>query len=96
MTVASANDGSDKNLPPSIAGERGGENISKQEEELVKRYVEMLGDTPLRLEVDFAVPDSYHTSSITFNSDTMAALDAYCRRENISLFSLALGVMYTD
>ena len=58
MTVVSANDGSDKNLPPSIAGERGGENISKQEEELVKRYVEMLGDTPLRLEVDFAVPNS--------------------------------------
>src|SRR6056300_170357 len=94
MTVVSDNDGSNKNLPPSIAGERGGKNISKQEEELVKRYVEMLGDTPPRLEVDFAVPNSYHSSSITLDSGTRAALEAYCRRENISLFSLALGVMH--
>ena len=43
MTVVSANDGIDINLPPSVAGERGGENISQQQEELVKRCVEMLG-----------------------------------------------------
>ena len=31
---------------------------------------------------------------IAVDSDTRAALDAYCRKENISLFSLALGVMH--
>ena len=60
----------------------------------VERYVEMLGDTPARLDVDFAVPNSYHTSSIKLDSGTRAALEAYCRRENISLFSLALGIMH--
>jgi non-ribosomal peptide synthetase component F len=94
--AVSANDGSNKNLPyPAPAGEKGGSNIIKhQDQELVERCVEMLGDTPPRLEVDFAVPNSYHTSSITLDSDTRATLEAYCRQENISLFSLALGVMH--
>eukprot|EP00986_Skeletonema_menzelii_P014573 scaffold9780_cov80-Skeletonema_menzelii.AAC.10 len=73
MTVASANTSSDKTLPVSIAGERGGNNsitlvdAVDEQQELVKSFVEMLGDTPPRLEVDFAVPDSYHTSSITLD-----------------------------
>src|SRR6056300_1670034 len=68
--------------------------VISEQQACVERCVEMLGDTPPRLEVDFAVPNSYHTSSITLDSDTRAALDAYCRQENISLFSLALGVMH--
>src|SRR6056300_1790097 len=65
-----------------------------EQQACVERCVYMLGDTPPRLEVDFAIAESYHTSSITLDSDTRAALDAYCRGENISLFSLALGVMH--
>src|SRR6056300_1261722 len=68
--------------------------VISEQQACVERCVEMLDDTPPRLEVDFAVPNSYHTSSITLDSDTRAALDAYCRGENISLFSLALGVMH--
>ena len=68
--------------------------VVDEQQEMVKSFVEMLGDTPPRLEVDFAVPDSYHTSSIILSSDIRAALEAYCRKENISLFSLALGVMH--
>src|SRR5210317_423370 len=68
--------------------------VIAEQQASVERCVDMLGDTPPRLEVDFAVPNSYHTSSITLDSGTRAALDAYCRGENISLFSLALGVMH--
>ena len=68
--------------------------VVNEQKKMVKSFVEILGDTPPRLEVDFAVPDSYHTSSIILSSDTRAALEAYCRKENISLFSLALGVMH--
>eukprot|EP00984_Skeletonema_dohrnii_P018334 scaffold8539_cov133-Skeletonema_dohrnii-CCMP3373.AAC.1 len=59
----------------------------------VQKYVELLGDTPPRLEVDFASPNSYHTSSITLDGATRAALEDYCRKERISLFSLALAIM---
>eukprot|EP00986_Skeletonema_menzelii_P019974 scaffold29791_cov308-Skeletonema_menzelii.AAC.1 len=41
--------------------------VVDEKQELVKMCAEMLGDTPPRLEVDFAVPDSYHTSSITLD-----------------------------
>ena len=60
----------------------------------VQKFVELLGDTPPRLEVDFTSPNSYHTSSITLDGATRAALECYCRKERISLFSLALGVMH--
>src|SRR5210317_365987 len=54
----------------------------------------MLGDTPARLEVDFAVPNSYYRSSITLDGGRRATLEAYCRQEKISLFSFALGIMH--
>ncbi len=60
----------------------------------VQKCVEMLGDTPPRVEVDFASPASYHDSSIILDNTTRAALEKYCRREKVSLFSLALGVMH--
>ena len=104
MTVNSVDNKSNNKKPPlSIAGEGGGNNsfivttpskVIDEQREMVKSFVEMLGDTPPRLEVDFAVPNSYHTSSIILSSDTRAALEAFCRKENISLFSLALGVMH--
>jgi hypothetical protein len=68
--------------------------VIAEQQASVERYVEMLGDTPARLEVDFAVPNSYYRSSITLDSDRRAALEAYCRQEKISLFSFALGVMH--
>ncbi len=60
----------------------------------VQKCVEMLGDTPPRVEVDFASRSSYHDSSIILDNTTRAALEKYCRREKVSLFSLALGVMH--
>jgi len=60
----------------------------------VQKCVELLGDTPPRVEVDFASPASYHDSSIILDNTTRAALEKYCRRKKVSLFSLALGVMH--
>jgi len=60
----------------------------------VQKYVELLGDTPPRVELDFESPVSYHDSSIILDNTTRAALEKYCRREKVSLFSLALGVMH--
>src|SRR6056300_644453 len=68
--------------------------VIAEQQASVERYVEILGDTPARLEVDFAVPDSYNRSSITLDGGRRAALEAYCRQEKISLFSFALGIMH--
>jgi len=80
---------------------------------LVEKYVELLGDTPPRLEVDFASPPPSSSASTSTSASTSSAyqrttsrsgisldcatrmsLEKYCRKEKISLFSLALGVMH--
>ena len=59
----------------------------------VNKYAEMLEDTPPRLDLDFAIPSVYHASSIILDNGARSALEEHCRKEKISLFALALGVM---
>ena len=67
--------------------------VIADQQESVKKYAEMLGDTPSRLDLDFAIPSVYHVSSIILDNDIRLALEAHCRKEKISLFAFALGAM---
>jgi len=41
------------------------------------KYVELLGDTPPRIELDFASPASYHNSSTILDNTTRTALESF-------------------
>ena len=64
----------------------------------VVTWKEMLGDTAPRLEVDFASssaqPSASYVLSFLLERDTVNDLQAFCRKQEVSMFVLALGVLH--
>jgi len=68
--------------------------VQEDQKELVNKCVNMLGDTPGRLELDFASPNTTHKSSVVLDAATRDALQSFCMKEGVSMFTLALGIMH--
>ena len=55
---------------------------------------EILGDTPPRLEVDFSHGPMSHAFKLTLDCEIVQALRAFCRKEQVSMFIVALQLLH--
>ena len=60
-------------------------------------WKDLLGDTPSRLEVDFgssSLDEPSPTNSLVVDRATVARLQAFCRKEGVSMFVFALSILH--
>lgn len=72
----------------------------KYQQASAEALIDILGDTPPKLEVDFAtdehraVAPKRLTTSIKLDIDLVSCLQTYCRNQGVSMFSLALSAYH--